>query len=194
MTVRAATVEECDRLLPAARAEHLVQTLEELREYRSEGPWRVRVNHRGDACVLGRWKAHLDVLAIRAMWCPERRVAELVRDAKAVARDREFGRLLSPLLPEVLLGPYRACGLTSTRNITAIQGLPEYVVAVDPPGGVSLRQGSTDDLAALALLDAQCFDEFWRWGEEDLRGFLGAERSPLPRRTRASSSAILWPP
>jgi [ribosomal protein S18]-alanine N-acetyltransferase len=174
--IRAATTEECSAIWPAVNSEHLMADEAELLAYRETWPWAVRVDDRGDACVLGRWKCHLDVLAMRGLWCPERHVRDFVRDAAAIGRDRGFGRLMSPLLPTVLLAPYRSQGLDAVLPIVAIQGRPDAVEPCEPPGDVRLRVGDARDCAAVAALDAACFDEFWSWGVEDLTGFLGGER------------------
>jgi ribosomal protein S18 acetylase RimI-like enzyme len=156
-----------------------MDSVEALRAYYASGPWRVRVTDRGEAALLGRWKAHLDVLAIRGLWCSERHVRAFVEDASAVARVQGFGRLLSPLLPTPLIKPYRACGLEVVQCIVAIQGQPGSIARAQSPAGVRIRQGGAPDVPALAVLDAECFDEFWRWDEEDLLGFLGNERLAL---------------
>jgi len=174
--IRTATAEECARLWPAVSAEHLFATLAAFRAYRDAAPWQLRVTDRGEAALLGRWKRHLDVLAMRGVWAAERDVAAFARDARAQAVEHGFGRVLSPLVPEEFLGGYRSAGMRVTQSIIAIQGHPELMLPADPPLGVVIREGTAADIPAVARLDAASFEQFWRWGEEDLLGFLDVER------------------
>jgi [ribosomal protein S18]-alanine N-acetyltransferase len=170
-----ATAEEAARLWPAVRSEHF-DTAGQFAAYREKGPWRVRVNDRGDAAVLGVWRGHLDVIAIRGMWCPVRQVAAFVSDARAVARDLGLARILSPLLPLDLLGPYRREAMASCQRIVAIQGHARGVLPADPPLGVAFRPGLTGDMPALVALEATCFDEFWRYDLAELAEYIDGER------------------
>lgn len=177
--IRPATAGECDRIWPAVKADSLMESAQQLRAYAAEGPWRVRVTDRGEAALLGRWKAHLDVLAMRGVWCSERHVPDFAADAVAVAHAQGFGRVLSPLVPLEFLVPYEASDFAVVQRIVAIQGRADAVAPAEPPADVRIRRGSADDVPALASLDAACFDEFWRWDAEDLLGFLGTERLAL---------------
>jgi [ribosomal protein S18]-alanine N-acetyltransferase len=174
--IRAASAAECIALWPAVSADHLFPTGDAFRQYRDAAPWQVRVTERGEACVLGRWKRHLDVLAIRGIWAAERDRAEFVRDALAQAAEHEFGRVLSPLLPEMFLDPYYACGMRVAQRIVAIQGHPELVLPADPPPGIRIRQGTAADIDSITRIDRVSFNEFWRWQKEDLRALIALER------------------
>ena len=171
-----ASSEEAARLWPAVRTEAVFDTAEQFAAYREKGPWRVRVNDRGDAAVLGVWREHLGVLAIRGMWCPVQQVSAFVADARAVARDLRLARVLSPLLPLDLLGPYRREGMAVCQRIVAIQGHARGVVPADPPLGITLRAGRAGDLPVLVELDTASFDEFWRYGLTELEEYLDGER------------------
>jgi len=177
--IRPATAEECDRIWPAIKADNLMDSAEELRAFHAAGPWRVRVTERGEAALLGRRKADSDVLAIRGVWCSAQHAPAFVDDAVRVARAQGFGRVLSPLLPLEYLEPYFSAGFRVAEHIVAIQGRPNLILRADPPIGVSIRRGGEADVEALASLDAACFDEFWRWGAEDLTRFLTTERLAL---------------
>ena len=179
MKPRTATAEECRALWPAVSAEHLMDSPEELQAYHAAGPWRVRVAGRGEAALLGAWRLHLDVLALRGVWCSERHVAAFATDAIEVARGRGFGRVMSPLLPSDLIGGYRRAGLSETVPIVAIQGIPDRMPPREAPAGVTLRAAAASDIAHLAVLDAQCFDDFWRYGADELAGLLSRERCML---------------
>jgi ribosomal-protein-alanine N-acetyltransferase len=166
---------EAERIWSAVSADHLFPDAVAYRAFLLEHPWALRTTERGEAALLGRWKSHLDVLAIRGVWAAERAVPAFVADAYEVAAARGLARVMSPLLPEVLLGGYRAAGMRVAQRIVAIQGHPELVLPADPPLGVELRDGSPVDLPAVARVDAASFDDFWSWRESDLATFLHDE-------------------
>jgi GNAT superfamily N-acetyltransferase len=176
---RPATAEECEQLWPAISAENLMATPGELHAYQAAGPWRIRVAGRGEAALLGAWRLHLDVLAMRGVWCSERHVAAFAEDAVQVAAEHGFRRLLSPLLPTGLLGGYRRCGMRELEPVVAIQGVPDRMPTIAPPSGVVLRAALLEDAGAIASLDAECFEEFWRYGAEELSELLLRERCTL---------------
>lgn len=172
---RPARADEITRLWPAVRAAHLFGSAEQLAQFHAAGPWRVRVTDRGEALVVARWRQHLDVLAIRGLWAPSHRVPELVRDACAVARAQGLARVLSPLVALSQFGPYRDAGLGVAETIVALCARTRGIDAQLPPG-YTVRQARTSDLDALALLDGRCFDEFWRYGPEELADSVDRER------------------
>jgi GNAT superfamily N-acetyltransferase len=173
---REATPREAESLWAAVRAEHIFDTEEQFAAYCEAAPWRIRVSERGDAAVLGVWREHLDVLAMRGVFCSPRHIASFVADARTLALERGLGRVLSPLLPVDLLGPYRREAMSVCQRITPIQGHPRGVLPADVPLGVSLRAGREADLAPLVVLDAECFDDFWRYGPSELRELFETER------------------
>lgn len=173
---REATASEAAELWPAARADRVFDTAEQFAEYREAGPWRVRVSKRGEAAVLGVWREGLDVLAMRGVWCSARHVSAFVADARSLARERGLARILSPLLPLELLGPYRREAMSVFQRIVPMQGHPRGVLHADPPMGVRFRAGRVEDIGELLALDAACFDEFWRYGTAELRELFATER------------------
>jgi len=173
---RPATAEESAALWPAVRADRLFDSAEQFATYRDAEPWRVRVANRGEAAVLGVWRSHLDVLAMRGVWCSARHVEAFAEDARQVARERGLAQVLSPLLPLELLGPYRRSGMEVSERIIAMQGHPRDVAHADPPQGAILRRGDEDDIPALAALDTSSFDTFWAYGIAELAEYASAER------------------
>ena len=183
MKPRPATERECDQLWAAVSAERLMDTPEDLREYWAAGTWRVRIMGHGEAALLGAWRQHLDVLAIRGVWAASRHVPVFAQDAVDVARVHGFGRVLSPLLPVGLLHGYHEAGMSDVCRIVAIQGVPESIKRVASPPGVALREAHVRDRAAMAALDAECFDDFWHYGAEELATMLVRERCVLAETT-----------
>lgn len=164
---REATAVEAERLWPAARAARLFETVSALRDVTQREPWRVRTDSHGDAALLERWRDHLDVLAVRALWAPDRRIAEWVRDLAENGARRGFGRLLSPLLPERRLDAWLAAGMTLAEPIVALQCVPTSV-RVPAPSDVEIRRGSESEVAAAAKVDEASFSEFWRYAPGQL--------------------------
>lgn len=179
MKPRPATAEECDRLWPAVNAENLVQSRQELRAYRASNPWAVRVAGRGEAALLGPWRLHLDVLAIRGMWVIKHHVTDFALDALSVATESGFGRVLSPLLPVHSLDSFHDAGMRDLIPIVAIQGVPERMRHAVSPNGVTLRAARQEDCDVVSRLDAECFDDFWRYSTGELAALVSRERCML---------------
>lgn len=173
---RPATAEQTERLWPVVRSARLMDTEAQLVEYRETGPWRVRVTERGDAALLGVWRAHLDYLALRGVWGSAQSVVAFVDDACGLARAQGMAHVLSPLVPMAHLGPYEDAGMRPLEAIVAIQGAPGDVARPPLPDGVSLRLGTLADIPELVELDACCFDEFWRYGACEFEEFSATER------------------
>lgn len=187
-TIRTATAQECAQLWPEVRAERQFPDADGFKAYCKESPWRIRVTERGEAAILGPWREHLDVLAIRTIWSAERSVPDFVADAVQMASEHGLRRVLSPLLPDMLLGGYRGSGMRMAERIVAIQGHPELVLRADPPIGVRIRAGTAHDIAAVATIDEASFDEFWRYSEHEVAGLLGLERLAV---AEASGGAVI---
>ena len=176
LEVRTASAAEREALWPAIEADHLAETPAELRAEWLADPWLVRVAGKGEGALLGRWRDHLPILAMRGVWCSERHVPEFAADALDRSREHGFSRLMSPLLPEVLLGGYRKAGMDVAYRIVAIQGRPELVLPAGPPLGVRIREGTPADLSAVARIDAASFGELWRYRQPELARVAGVER------------------
>lgn len=163
---------------PAVNAAHLFDSHARFQRFRSEAPWRVQVTGRGEAVVLEEWRSHLDVLAMRGLWCSGDRVPPLVEQVARVAAGQGYGRLLSPLVAVGVAPVYERAGLSVHGSIIALRldrsaWKPEEP---HPAPGVRLRQVLADDLPALVRIDAECFDEFWRYDPDRLARYLMEDR------------------
>lgn len=165
---RAATDAEAARVWPAVQAARIFDRIERYEQFRAAGPWRVRVTPAGEASLLEPWRTHLDVLAIRGLWCSERRVAAFVDDAVALAAAHGYRRVLSPLLPQVLLRPYQRAGMRAIEPVVALQGSPATQTKALVPTGVELRRALERDVEAILAVDASGFAEFWRYGPAEI--------------------------
>lgn len=171
-------------IAPAAAAAHLVGDLNELRAIHAKEPWRVRVTSQGEAAFLARWREHLDYCAVLGLWCREDRVAPLITDLERVARDRGFGRLLGPLVPEEYAPPYLASGLTVLERVLVLrlERPARACPRAQAPTGVTARPATPRDLEGVIAVDAGAFDDFWRYDEASLRRYAAAERLAVAER------------
>jgi len=179
--MRPASDEDLPAVWNAARTARIFPDSAAFETFRGEAPWRVRVNSRGEAAVVERWRDHLDLLAIRGLWCSPRRVAVAVEDLRAVARAQGLGRLLGPLLCEDAARPYLAAGMrVAQRTITLRLDRPgRHKPGLSMPEGVGLRLGTAADLPDLLDLDTSCFDLFWRYDAVHLMRYVAEERLAL---------------
>ena len=177
--LREASDEDLATIWPAARAAHLFPSADEFRSWRDRAPWHVLVNDRGDAALVVPWRAHLDLLAVRALWCPPGRVPGLLDDLRAVAREHGFRGLVSPLLAEEAVGPYVRGNMEVRERIVALRAAPSAVPRPAPPAGVLLRRATPGDAEDVAAVEGACFDDFWRHGADDIRSDLPADRLML---------------
>jgi ribosomal-protein-alanine N-acetyltransferase len=173
---RPADRDDLRRIWPAVNASHVFDDRAELASWWETAPWRVRVTRAGEAAVLGRWRAHLDLLAVKGLWCSTERIPVLLDDLCAVTRAQGFARLLGPLVPDDAVAPYIATGFSERQRIVVYRMQPPLSVVRPAPVGVSVRIGLPTDQAAVVALDAACFDEFWRYDQELLHHYIASER------------------
>jgi ribosomal-protein-alanine N-acetyltransferase len=177
---REATAADLPWVAPAALHAHLVADTAELASIAQAEPWRVRVTERGEAVFLGRWREHLDDLAVLGLWCAPTRVPFLVSDLIEVARAQGFGRLLGPLVPESQAGPYLAAGLRVVERVDVRRlERPARLAVTPPPAGVTIREAEPADLDAIARLDRATFPGFWRYDTAQLAHLLSTGRGAL---------------
>ena len=177
-TLHPASPDEAQKIWPAVNAAHLFDSHDGFERSRSEAPWRLQVTGRGEAVLLEEWRSHLDVLAMRGLWCSGERVAPLAEQIAAVAAGQGYGRLLSPLVAEEVAPVYERAGFSVHGTVIALR-LDRRAWAdeeIDLFGEVRLRQALADDLPTLVDIDADCFDEFWRYDPEHLARYLVEDR------------------
>lgn len=172
-------------LWPPVRSSQIFDRGEELERFWAEAPWRVRVNGRGEAAVLVRWREHLDLLAIKGLWCSERRVPMLLEDLRAVAREQGFGRLLSPLLPVESARPYEEAGMRTVQEIVVLRldvRRRHHLLEAPDAAGVALRIGSAADIPAVLPVDNGAFESFWAYDRPTLERYIVGQPGGSPER------------
>jgi ribosomal protein S18 acetylase RimI-like enzyme len=171
MTLAIARDTDVSRLWPALAASRIFSTPDDLAQFRADGPWRVLVDDDGRAAVLERWREHLDILAIKGVWCSERDLPQVIGDIRVVAREQGFGRIMSPLIAEGAVRPYALAGMETTETIVALRADARRI-AEDPPPmppGFDMCLGDPSEVRSLDVVDEQCFPPFWRYGQDSLR-------------------------
>lgn len=177
---RQPTPRETDRLARTLVAAKVFIDAAEMNAILSAAPWRLRVTDRGDIAVLGRWRDHLPVLSIDALWCPVASIPDAVRSFRALGEELGMTDVVSPPTPVEEAGPYQAAGMRAYTVVTTyvaqrLTGIP----SVPMPDGISIRSADHHDLATLLTIDAQCFEPFWRYDARHLARFIAAGRLAL---------------
>lgn len=171
-----ASTTEAKKLWPAVRAAHIIANRDEFMRYHEGHPEWVRVSRAGDVLVLGRWRAHLDLLAIRGLWAPIERMGPLLDQVRLLAESWGRGGIVSPLVAESLAGPYREAGMADRVRLVAFT---RAVGAATEPRSLrsrGVRLATADDLPALVDVDGRCFDAFWLMGPEEFARSFASER------------------
>lgn len=160
-----ATEAELAAVWPAARAAHIFRRRSDLVRFHAEAPWRVRIGSKGCAAIVESWRDSLDILAIRGLWCRSYDIPSLLKEIRALAAERGYGRVLSPLLPAEAASLYKRAGLEPYEYLVALRfdSRNSAVLQPDPPEGVRLRQATAEDLVSVFDVDAKCFDPFWAY-------------------------------
>jgi ribosomal protein S18 acetylase RimI-like enzyme len=176
-----ASERDIQRMWPAVNSTHLFEESGDFRRMWEVAPWRVRVSAAGDAAILRPWRADHDVLAVTALWCPESHVPRAIGDLAAVARNQGFGHLLSPLVKQDSAKLYTRAGMVEHESIVTLRmdsrGADGMRGAF--PESVTLRSATPDDIPAMHALDEVSFDEFWRYGTQELSDYFVSDRAAV---------------
>lgn len=174
-----ASIAQLDRLvrpLLAARVFPDEATLQAV--YRSR-PWAIQSNQRGDVAVLDRWRDHLDLLAIEALWCPHRDLPEAIRHISRIAAAHGYAGVVSPPVLEADVPAYQAAGLV-VRELLETLEMPRSAVHdgrvpdASSLEGISIHIVGPEHVPAVLEIDARCFEPFWRYDRRLLGRFAAA--------------------
>ena len=163
--VRIADDQAADLLWPAVNAAHLFTERTAYDEFRASGPWRVLVGENGAGVVLERWRDHLDILAARAIWASPSQFSRVIVGIEDVASDQGFATILSPLVPALQSQHYMDVGFMPRQRIVVLRSSKRDIadLSAPPRPGVTIRLFVPDDIPGLIEIDAECFDDFWRY-------------------------------
>jgi len=179
-SLRLASSGELTAVYNAVGAARLFDGRAEFDRFFAEDPWRVQVTDSGEALVLERWREHLDLLAVRGLWCAERRIAPIMDAAYGSALEHGYSGLLSPLIAQGYVRPYLDAGMHVCQR-TVVMSLPRPArrSALDSPltAGVTLRESGPADAEALLAADARIFESFWRYDAPTMARLLRSGRT-----------------
>jgi ribosomal-protein-alanine N-acetyltransferase len=180
MTLRPATPDELTSLAMEAINDDAVGSAEALVAYAEAAPWKVQVSEEGDAVVFDRWRDHLDWLSMRAVWAAPARLAAVVEGARAVAREQGLSAVISPLVATELAVPYERAGMQVATRLVVLRRELDYADAMTPPlappDGISLVEGSADNLAEVLAVDQVSFEPLWAYDAALLAGYIETDR------------------
>jgi len=169
-------------LLALLGAVDVFADIEEVEDFFTKGSWRIRISEHGDVVVVDRWRRHLSFLAVRGVWCPERRVESLVRGVLDLALFSGLDRVVSPLLSEERLEVWKAAGLRPKEHVVTYVWRRSWGDAgrVSVPG-VRLERARPQDLQAILDIDHASFESFWALDEPMLERHLCHGRCVLAK-------------
>ena len=167
MTLRPATEAELAALALEAVNDDAVGSAEALAVYAAADPWKVQVSCEGDAVVLDRWREHMDWMYMRAVWAAPARMRAVVEGVRAVARERGFGTVMSPLIAAELAGPYERAGMRVAARLAVLRRDVGYADVMAPPlpvpDGYTFSEGLSSGLDEVLAVDRACFEPLWAY-------------------------------
>lgn len=178
-----ATTAEVDRLARALVATKLFSDDEDLRATHRDAAWRIQVSRRGDVAVLGRWRDHLPILGMEALWCPVSVIPGAVADLLDVAHALELDDVVSPPIPVEESRAYESAGMRACATVAAftLKG-PGRLPGAPATDALTLRPAGHRDIPTLLEVDAACFDRFWRYDVRHLTRFCATGHLTLAER------------
>jgi ribosomal-protein-alanine N-acetyltransferase len=179
---RAPNGREVDRLARTLVAAKVFRDAGELRETVGAEPWRVLVDDRGDVAVLGRWRDHLSIVSIEALWCPWNGIAAAVREIREIGRAQDLEDVVSPPIPLEDTQPYESAGMRVCTSVMTMSRSGEMAASDAENAEVRIRPAGYADMPVLMQLDEACFEPFWRYDARHMSRFCETGRLALAER------------
>ncbi|MBN1193248.1 MAG: GNAT family N-acetyltransferase [Coriobacteriia bacterium] len=169
---RDASADEVGRIARTLVAAKLFADAGELQKVHADDPWRIQVGRQGDVAVLGRWRDHLPILSIEALWCPLSAIPDAVLYFLGLAQSRGLTDVVSPPTLVEEMHAYESAGM-HPHTVATTFALTRLGVVGEPvlPAGLTLRSAGHSDIPALLGVDLLCFEPFWRYDERHMVGF-----------------------
>lgn len=175
-----ATTAQLDALVRPLLAARVFPDEDTLRAVHHARPWAIQSNQRGDVAVLDRWRDHMDLLAIEALWCPLRDLPDAIGRISLIATEHGFTGLVSPPVFETDVPAYEAAGLVVRELLETLDLSRSATPGGTRPGAsaggpslerVSIRPVGPDSVPTVLEVDARCFEPFWRYDQRLLDRF-----------------------
>ncbi|MDI6843356.1 MAG: GNAT family N-acetyltransferase [Anaerosomatales bacterium] len=183
--LRTAGEHDLGRVWALARQEGLFGSMDELRSAWAQAPWTIQVSDAGDLAILDRWREHLPLMAVSALWSPERSVPSHMAALHAVARANGFEDVLSPFVPEDSVAPYLKAGMRIVHTGLAMARLHGAPLSGERPTGTAFEIADEGALQQLLALDIACFSDFWRYDVRLMARYLASDRTVVAKRGQA---------
>lgn len=183
--LRAADERDLGLVFALARQDGVFTSMEALRDAWVRAPWMVQVSDAGDVALLSRWRDHLQLLAVSALWSPERSVPAQMMAIRAVARAHGFEDLLSPFVPDEMLDPYVRAGMHVVHTGLTMSLGRHTVFTPSTMHEVRLELVDEGALEQLLGLDIMCFSDFWRYDARLMSEYLARDRTVVARHEGA---------
>jgi ribosomal protein S18 acetylase RimI-like enzyme len=178
-----ASAEEFARLMRTLVATHVFPDEAQAAAVWADAPWRIQVTAGGEVAVLDRWRDHLGLLAIEALWCAPRSIPAHVRQLDALARERGFAGVVSPAVPVEQRHEYEAGGLHVFETVvTFVLSRRDARHPGPVADGLTIERAAAGDLGVIEALDARCFEALWRFDRRRLERHLAVDRVALARQ------------
>ncbi|MHB1322969.1 MAG: GNAT family N-acetyltransferase [Coriobacteriia bacterium] len=153
---------------------------EEMRSAIAGEPWRIRTTDGGEVAVLSRWRDHLPVLAIDALWCATSAIPCAVQALRRLGWSVGLSDMVSPPIPVEETGPYEAAGMRVHTVVATFALAPLGATHVARNvRGLTIRRARKGDVPVVMRVDAACFDSFWRYDRRHLERFCDTGRLAL---------------
>ncbi|HHJ98782.1 MAG TPA: GNAT family N-acetyltransferase [Actinobacteria bacterium] len=177
-----ATAAQVDKLARALVAARVFPDEQTLRAHHRDHPWMIQVSGRGDVAVLDRWRDHLDLLGVEALWCPVRHIGDAVTHLSSCAAEHGFSGLVSSPVRSSDVPVYEAAGMRVRETLAVLELTPVCPAAAPGRPDVSTRTALAADAEEIIAIDGECFEPFWHYDIRLMRRFLDAGGVTLAER------------
>lgn len=178
-----ASSREIDRLARTLLGTNTFGDADELAVAHRDEPWRVQVSSGGDIAVLGRWRDHLSILEIQALWCPLNRIAPAVAHFLDLGSSLGYTDVVSPPTPVEEARVYESAGMHTCATVaTFLLDDPGEVAERPLPAELTLRAAGHRDIPTILGVDESCFDPFWRYDARHLARFCSTGHLTIAER------------
>ncbi len=121
----------------------------------------------GERAHVGRWRELTGIAVIAPLPGAVPLSPEFIEQCCSVLRDDGYDRVVTPALAQNELMPFMQAGFT-TREQLFVLTHNLHGLRVPRLDGITLRRSRSSDLARTLSVDAQAFDDFWRFDSESL--------------------------
>lgn len=183
--LRTAGERDIARVWAYARQDGVFDSLQDLYRAWSNAPWTVQVSDAGDAAILARWREHLRLVAVSALWSAERSIPSHMAALRAVVRAQGFDDLISPFVPDGHQAPYQQAGMRIVHTGMTMAFVHRHEEKRRSAPDVVLEVADEPLLEPLLAVDILCFSDFWRYDVRLMREYVSTDRTVVAKHEGA---------